>query len=58
MLKGMNGNDHLLARDNVSDVSIDCDGGSDPGFTDVADLDPLPKDPNSGVRNCETKARH
>jgi hypothetical protein len=58
MLKGMNGNDHLLTRDKVSDVSIDCDGGNSAGFTDRGDLDLLPQDPNSAVRNCETKARH
>ena len=28
MLKGMNGNDQLFARDLVSDTTIDCDGGS------------------------------
>jgi hypothetical protein len=58
MLKGMNGNDHLIARDNVSDLSIDCDGGGSAGFTDRTELDLLPKDPNSAVRNCETKVRH
>ena len=52
-LKGMGGNDLLKARDLASDTLIDCGIG-----TDKADLDTLPKDPNSAVTNCETKTRH
>ena len=58
VLKGMNGNDQLFARDLVSDTTINCDGGSAPGGADTADLDLLPKDPDSAVTNCETKTRH
>lgn len=54
-MKGMNGNDALLARDNTSDTLINCDGGTSPGTTDSAELDPLPKD--SAVQGCETKHR-
>ena len=51
MMKGMNGNDLLLARDLTSDTPINCDGGiGTPGHADKADLDLLPKDPNSVVR--------
>lgn len=57
-MKGMNGNDTLLARDLASDTLINCDGGSAPGTADKADLDLLPKDPNSAVVGCETKTRH
>jgi hypothetical protein len=56
--KGRNGNDNLLARDLTSDASINCDGGSTPGSADKADLDLLPKDPDSIVAGCETKTRH
>jgi hypothetical protein len=56
-VKGMNGNDLLMARDSASDVRIDCDGGRIPGQADKADLDELPKDPDSAVHGCETKAR-
>ena len=52
-LKGMGGNDLLKARDLASDTLIDCGIG-----TDTADLDLLPKDPNSVVMGCETKTRH
>jgi hypothetical protein len=52
--KGMGGNDQLLARDLVSDTSIDCGAGT----ADKADLDLLPKDPDSAVIGCETKTRH
>ena len=38
--------------------AINCDGGTTPGDADKADLDLLPKDPNSVVTNCETKTRH
>jgi hypothetical protein len=58
VMTGMNGNDQLLARDLTSDTKIDCDGGSAPGTADKADLDLLPKDPDSAVTNCETKTRH
>jgi hypothetical protein len=53
-VKGMNGNDQLLARDLVSDTTIDCGAGT----ADKADLDLLPKDPNPAVIGCETKTRH
>jgi hypothetical protein len=56
--KGRNGNDTLRARDLTSDIAINCDGGSTPGTADKADLDLLPKDPNSIVVGCETKTRH
>ena len=56
-LKGMNGDDQLLARDGSSDTAINCDGGTTPGTADEAVLDPPPKDPDSVVRNCETKTR-
>ncbi len=58
VIKGMNGNDEIFARDLVSDTSIDCDGGTTQGSADTADLDLLPKDPDSAVTNCETKTRH
>ena len=54
VLKGMNGNDDLRARDLTSDTTIDCGAGT----ADKADLDLLPKDPNSAVIGCETKTRH
>jgi hypothetical protein len=57
-MKGMNGNDLLQAQDGTSDQTINCDGGNVPGAADKADLDLLPKDPNSAVTNCETKTRH
>jgi hypothetical protein len=56
--KGMNGNDTIAARDLASDTLINCDGGTKPGTADQADLDLLPKDPNSIVLGCETKTRH
>ena len=49
VMKGMNGNDQLFARDLTSDTTINCDGGTTPGSGDKADLDLLPKDPNSAV---------
>jgi Ca2+-binding RTX toxin-like protein len=58
IFKGMNGNDQLFARDLTSDTTINCDGGTTPGTADKADLDLLPKDPNSKVIGCETKTRH
>jgi hypothetical protein len=54
VLKGMSGNDQLLARDLVSDTTVDCGAGT----ADQADLDELPKDPDSVVVGCETKTRH
>ena len=52
-MKGMNGNDVLMARDMISDTLINCDGGiGTPGNADKADLDLLPKDPNSVVTGC------
>jgi RTX calcium-binding nonapeptide repeat (4 copies)/NHL repeat len=56
VMKGMNGNDQLFARDLTSDTTINCDGGSTPGTADKADLDLLPKDPP--VSGCETVTRH
>src|SRR6185295_3175742 len=58
MLYWMNGDDQLFARDSASDQTINCDGGSTPGSADKADLDLLPKDPDSAVIGCETKTRH
>jgi hypothetical protein len=58
VFRGMNGNDQLFARDLTSDTTINCDGGTTPGTADKADLDLLPKDPNSRVVGCETKTRH
>jgi NTP pyrophosphatase (non-canonical NTP hydrolase) len=59
VMKGMNGNDQLFARDLTSDTTINCDGGiGTPGSADKADLDLLPKDPNSVVTGCETQTRH
>ncbi len=58
VMSGMNGNDELYARDLSSDAAINCDGGPTPGNADKADLDLLPKDPDSVVTNCETKTRH
>ena len=49
VMKGMNGNDQLFARDLTSDTTINCDGGTTPGAADKADLDLLPKDPDSVV---------
>jgi large repetitive protein len=51
-LNGMNGNDQLFARDTAADMTIDCGSGSD-----SADLDKLPKDPDSKVIGCETTIR-
>jgi hypothetical protein len=53
-MNGMNGSDRLLARDLASDTKINCGGGSG----DKADLDLLPRDPNSAITGCETKTRH
>ena len=58
VLSGKNGNDELYARDLASDAIINCDGGPTPGGADKADLDLLPKDPDSAVVGCETKTRH
>jgi Ca2+-binding RTX toxin-like protein len=58
VMKGGNGSDQLYARDLKSDTVIDCDGGTTPGGADMADLDLLPKDPDSAVTNCEKKTRH
>jgi hypothetical protein len=54
VLMGMNGKDDLRARDLISDTTIDCGAGT----ADKADLDLLPKDPDSAVIDCETKTRH
>ena len=58
VMSGKNGNDELFARDLGSDAAINCDGGPTPGGADKADLDLLPKDPDSAVIGCETKTRH
>jgi beta-glucanase (GH16 family) len=58
-IRGMSGNDRLLAGDLTSDKLIDCDGGTNaPGRADSASLDRLPKDPRSIVKGCETTTRH
>jgi hypothetical protein len=51
---GRNGKDDLRARDLISDTTIDCGAGT----SDKADLDELPRDPESAVIDCETKTRH
>ena len=58
LIKGMDGSDLLLARDLVSDQTVDCDGGTTAGSADRADLDLFPKDPNAVVKGCETKRRY
>ena len=58
VMRGMNGNDRLFAHDGSSDKTIDCDGGTAPGAADQADLDAIPKDPDSRVIGCETVTRH
>ena len=58
VLRGMQGSDLLEARDLTSDQAIDCDGSGTRSAADRADLDMLPKDPNSVVKGCETKMRH
>ncbi len=58
VMRGKNGSDLLRARDLTSDQTINCDGGTKPGTVDKADLDLLPKDPNSVVSGCEAKTRH
>ena len=35
----MDGNDTLKARDGLQDVLLDCDGGSNPGTWDRAEVD-------------------
>ena len=57
VLRGMNGNDDLRARDGASDTRINCDGGSNPGVADRAELDLLPQDPDSAITGCESKSR-
>jgi hypothetical protein len=52
ILKGMAGKDLLKARDLTSDRTIDCGTG-----VDKAEIDKLPKDPDSKVKGCETKTR-
>ncbi len=53
VMKGRKGSDLVRARDGTSDKRISCGVG-----TDKADLDLLPKDPNSMVSGCENKTRH
>jgi Ca2+-binding RTX toxin-like protein len=55
VMKGMNGNDELFARDLASDT-INCDGGTTAGVDDKATLDLLPKD--SPANGCETVSRY
>ena len=45
----------LRAPGELPTTTVDCDGGAN---ADKADLDLLPKDPNSKVTGCETKTRH
>jgi Ca2+-binding RTX toxin-like protein len=54
VLNEMGGNDLLNARDLASDTTINCGVGT----ADTANLDLLPKDPDSAVIGCETKIRH
>jgi lysophospholipase L1-like esterase len=54
-MKGMNGSDQLLARDNTDDMTINCDGGTHPGTADKAVLDSPPLD--SPVSGCEKQTR-
>jgi hypothetical protein len=56
VMKGMNGNDQLFARDLTSDTTINCDGGTTPSNADKVDLDLLPND--SSPLGCETVTRH
>ena len=58
VMKGMGANDQLHARDLTTDKWIDCDGATNPGSGDKAELDLLPKDPNSIVKGCEFETRH
>jgi hypothetical protein len=51
-LKGRRGHDDLFARNLTSDKLIDCGDGAD-----GADLDELPRDPDSVVTGCETRTR-
>jgi hypothetical protein len=39
ILRGLDGNDTLLAKDNVADTELDCDGGAVPGARDTVRLD-------------------
>jgi Ca2+-binding RTX toxin-like protein len=52
-LQGLAGDDSLGARDGTSDALIDCGAGA----MDKANLDLLPKDPDTVVKGCETKNR-
>ena len=57
VMRGMGANDQLYARDLTSDKLIDCDGASNPGPGDKAELDLLPKDRKSIVKGCELVTR-
>jgi Ca2+-binding RTX toxin-like protein len=57
VIRGMGSIDRLYARDQASDKLIDCDGASNPGSGDRAELDPLPKDPSFIVKGCEFQTR-
>ncbi len=50
VLRGLDGNDTLLARDGVLDTAIYCDGGTTPGSADSAVIDTLDPAPTG----CES----
>ena len=58
VMRGMGANDQLYARDLTTDKWIDCDGATNPGSGDKAELDLLPKDSNFIVKGCEFETRH
>jgi Ca2+-binding RTX toxin-like protein len=41
ILRGLDGNDSLFARDATADGELDCDGGSSPGTSDIAEIDTI-----------------
>jgi Ca2+-binding RTX toxin-like protein len=48
-LRGLDGNDHIVANDGFAGDTINCDGGTNPGANDVAHVDP-----GESAPNCET----
>jgi Ca2+-binding RTX toxin-like protein len=52
-LRGLGGDDTLVARDGVVDTEIQCDGGAPAGTADQATLDTADPTPS----NCETVTR-
>jgi YVTN family beta-propeller protein len=54
-LKGLNGDDLLNGVDGTADTRMKCDGGSDPGRADQADLD---RRLDSRFSGCELVRRH